>query len=269
MSEINVIYETKNINTVESIYKGLLKLGINQGDTILIHSSLSSLGWTCGGEQAVIMALLQAVGEEGTLVMPSHSGDISDPAKWKNPPVPKQWIEQIYKNMPAFDLDFSPVRGMGRIASLFRTLPNAVRSNHPQVSFSAIGKNAKIITDNHVLTPQLGMNTPLGKLYELKAKVLLLGVGYDSCTSFHLAESLCDKMPKVTMGAAMIENNERVWKWFEDFDYDSDKDFEILGAHFDETGHVRIRRIGNAVCKIFDIKTGVDYAKDWLEKYRF
>jgi aminoglycoside 3-N-acetyltransferase len=158
---------------------------------------------------------------------------------------------------------------MGCIAELFRTLPESIRSNHPQVSFSASGKYAKAVIDNHQLTPQFGMNTPLGKLYELNAKVLLLGVNYDSCTSFHLAEALNEKMPRKKMGTAIIENNKRAWKWFEDFAYDSDQYFEQIGKAFDETSNVILSKVVNAKCIIFNIKAGIDFAGKWLEKNRF
>ncbi|SDN03143.1 Aminoglycoside 3-N-acetyltransferase [Paenibacillus sp. yr247] len=157
--------------------------------------------------------------------MPSHSGEISDPAEWNNPPVPKEWREKIYESMPSFDIDLTPTRGMGRIAELFRTLPESFRSSHPQVSFSASGKYAKTVIDNHQLSPQFGMNSPLGKLYELNAKVLLLGVSFSSCTSFHLAEALNEKMPTKKFGAAITEDKKRVWKWFDDYAYNSDEDF--------------------------------------------
>lgn len=269
MSEQKIIELTQNINTVNSIYNDLLNLGVKDGDVVLVHSSLSSMGWVCGGAPTAIMALQQAVGENGTLVMPAHSGENSDPAEWGNPPIPKEWIPSIYENMPAFDVDLTPTRGMGKIAELFRTLPEVYRSNHPQVSFAAGGKLAKDIIKNHPLTPQFGMKSPLGTMYHLNAKVLLLGVGYDSCTCFHLAEALNDKMPVKRLGSAIIENNKRIWKWFEDFDYDSEEDFEKTGKEFEGTNKVLIGKVGNAQCKVFNIKAGVDFAKEWIESNRF
>jgi aminoglycoside 3-N-acetyltransferase len=268
MSEVDIISKTKEPNTVNSIYRDLTGLGIVNGDILLVHSSLSSLGWVCGGAQSVITALLSAVGDEGTLVMPAHSGDWSDPAEWRNPPVPDEWIHIIYENMPAYRPEITPTRGMGRIAELFRIFPETVRSNNPLLSFCANGRLSIHITDNHPLTPQLGIDSPLGKLYGLKAKVLLLGVGYDSCTSFHLAESLMEEMPVKRTGTAMLVDGVRVWKWFDDFAYDSD-DFESIGKEFEEKHSIKKGMVGNAECRLFEMKDGVDFAREWLLKNRF
>jgi aminoglycoside 3-N-acetyltransferase len=254
MREQKVIKATARMNTVDTLYNDLRKLGVNDGDILLVHSSLSSLGWVCGAAQAVIMALFKAVGEQGTLVMPSHSGDISDPAEWENPPVPAEWVQSIYENMPAFDPHLTPSRGMGRIAELFRTLPQVVRSSHPQLSFSAWGRSSVQITEDHPLTPSLGMGSPLGRIYALNGKVLLLGAGFDSCTSFHLSEALNEKMPLKKMGTALMEGGKRVWKWFEDYDYNSDEDFEKIGEAFENTGKVLSGKVGSADSRLFSIR---------------
>lgn len=273
MSEADIIKATRSPVTIDMLYQDLLHLGVNSGDILLVHSSLSSIGWVCGGAQSVVAALIKATGAEGnrqnngTLVLPAHSGEWSDPDKWENPPVPKEWNQVIYDHMPAFIPEISPARGMGRIAELFRTIPGVIRSNHPQVSFCAKGKCAEHITGMHALSPQLGKESPLGKMYETKAKVLLLGVGYDSCTSFHLAETLLDGMPVKRMGTAMLENDERVWKWFDDYVYNSD-DFDQIGKAFEESGTVKKGRVGNAECRLFEMKDGVDFALNWLQQNR-
>lgn len=269
MSEKDIILKTSQPITIKRIKEDLIRLGINPGDTILVHSSLSNIGWVCGGAQAVISSLLEVIGDLGTLIMPAHSGEWSNPEDWENPPVPKEWIPIIQENMPAFHPDLTPTRGMGRIAELFRTFSNTLRSNHPQVSFSAKGRLAKEIVQEHLLTPQFGMtSSPLGKMYNIETKILLLGVGYDSCTSFHLAETQVKDMPKERMGTAMLENGTRVWKWFEDYEYDAD-DFEKLGKAFEDKYFVQKGTVGNAQCKLFDMREGVDFAKLWLEKNRF
>ncbi len=87
MKEQDVILKTIKPNTVESLINEFKGMGISKGDVLLTHSSLSSLGWVCGEQVAVVTALLKVLGQEGTLVMPAHTGGNSDPEKWENPPV--------------------------------------------------------------------------------------------------------------------------------------------------------------------------------------
>ncbi|MCT4575253.1 MAG: AAC(3) family N-acetyltransferase [Alphaproteobacteria bacterium] len=130
------ILKSENPYTKEILANEFRKLGIKKGMTLLLHSSLSSIGWVCGKELAVIDALMDVLTEEGTLVMPAHSGEYSDPTYWGNPPVPKEWLQTIKDNMPAFDINNSRTKGIGIIPETFRNYNNVVRSNHPQVSFS-------------------------------------------------------------------------------------------------------------------------------------
>lgn len=267
MSEYDVIKKTKKPQSTSSLVEDLRRIGIEEGDIVLVHSSLSSIGWVCGEDVGLIEALLEVVGKGGTVCMPAHSSANSDPAQWCNPPVPKDWIETIYDNMPAFDKEKTPTRGIGRVPESFRKYPGSCRSDHPQTSFVANGKLAKEITKNHSLTPQFGKETPLGMMYKLDAKVLLLGVEYESSTCFHMAETLVGTLDKVKMGAAMMEDGKRVWKWFEDIDYDNE-DFNKLGSDFEK--HIKISNgfIGNASSKLFDIRSAIDYAVDWLKVNR-
>ncbi len=267
MSELDVIQKTKVPVTLSLLDRDFKKLGIDKGDIILVHSSLSAIGWVCGEERTVIEALLAAVGDEGTVCMPAHSSGNSDPAGWANPPVPGEWNQVIYDSMPAYDPQITPTRGIGRIAEQFRSYPGTLRSNHPHTSFTANGKYAQEITEGHILTPQFGMGSPLGMLYQLDAKVLLLGAAYASCTCFHMGEVLCGKIPKVRQGAAMEVNGSREWVWFDDYEYDND-DFILLGNDFENEFEVIKEKAGNADCKLFGIRAAVDYAAKWLVKHR-
>src|ERR1700757_4146836 len=95
-SEAKVIENTKGLPaTSRSIIEDLVSLGIRRGNVLLIHSSLSALGWVCGGAPAVIYALLDTLGATGTLAMPTHSTHLTDPATWTSPPVPDSWWQII------------------------------------------------------------------------------------------------------------------------------------------------------------------------------
>lgn len=254
--------------TINKIVIDLKKLGVEKGDILIVHSSLSKIGYVCGDECALIKALLEAVGSDGTIVMPSHTTVLSNPEDWVKPPVPEEWFETIINEMPPFDILCTPTFGIGRVPEVFRKFSNTLRSNHPQGSFTANGKMADYIVYKHELTPQFGDDSPLGSLYELNAKVLLIGVDYNRCTSFHLSEARNEYMSKIKMGAPIIEDNKRIWKWFYDYDYDND-DFIDLGNDFENRNKVELGKIGMADCKLFDMKLCVDFGLEWLKKNRF
>ncbi len=271
MSEKAVVDRTPDSPvTLTSLVADLSALGVEPGMTLIVHSSLSSLGWVCGGPQAVALALENVLTPEGTLVMPTHSGALSDPAGWQHPPVPEVWWETIRQTMPAFDTALTPTRKMGAIPETFRKQNGVLRSSHPQSSFAAWGKHAEFVTANHSLEFSLGERSPLARVYELDGWVLLLGVGHDNNTSIHLAEYRAEYPAKraVRQGAPVMRDGRREWVEFEDIDVSSD-DFSALGAQFGaETGCVRSGRVGSAIARLMPQRPLIDFAVRWLERNR-
>ena len=92
MREKDLIDRTSEPRTRRSLAADLRQLGLEPGAVVIVHSSLSSLGWVCGGSVAVALALMDVLTESGTLVIPTHSAEYSDPGKWENPPVPESWL---------------------------------------------------------------------------------------------------------------------------------------------------------------------------------
>ena len=272
MPEGQAVQRTKNPATVESLQADFEALGIKKGMVLLVHSSLSAIGWVCGGAVAVIIALQEVLGKTGTLVMPTHSTDLSDPSQWENPPVPKSWWQTIRETMPAYDPDLTPTRSMGKIAETFRKQKGVLRSAHPQSSFCARGPQAASIINNHALAYGFGEHSPLARIYDLQGFVLLLGVNHSSNTSIHLAEYRADFPSKrlVQEGAPISQAGSRTWTTFEDIDVD-DSDFDHLGEDLlrsDAGKVVRCGKVGIAGCQLMPQPAVVDFAVDWLEKNR-
>jgi aminoglycoside 3-N-acetyltransferase len=145
----------------------LRELGVTPGNVLLVHTSFSKVGPVEDGPWGLIGALQAALGPHGTLVMPSMADDDDHP----------------------FDPRKTPCLEMGVVADTFWRMPNVLRSDSPH-AFAAIGPEAARITADHPLDVPHGLNSPVGRVYELDGQILMLGVGHDANTTIHLAEGL-------------------------------------------------------------------------------
>lgn len=240
--------------------------GVRQGDVLIAHSSLSSLGWVCGGAAAVIEALLLVLASDGTLVMPAHSADLTDPSNWQNPPVPRSWWEEIRRSMPAFDARRTPTRKMGVIAELFRSWPGALRSDHPTSSFAAWGSDAEFVIAEQPIADPMGEKSPLARVCELDGKVLLLGVGHDKNTSLHLAErkAFGAAQRRMRNGSPITVRGERRWIEYDEPIARSD-DFVALGEAF-EADRANVARSGPV--RVMSQRMLVEFGAVWLRAHR-
>ena len=269
MSEAEVINRTRTPLTFASLVEQFTALGLSAGQTILVHCSMSRMGWIAGGAETVVSALLSVLTPEGTLMMPTHSGSNSDPARWMAPPVPDSWWPVIREHTPAFNPVTTPTRGMGAVAELFRTWPGVMRSNHPTASFAATGLYAHKLVSDHRLDACLGNGSPLSKLYDLDGSVLLLGVGHSNNTSLHLAEYRADWPGKafVKQASAMLVEGERQWVEYEDLDLD-DSDFGEIGTAYELAHPPPPAKVGEARARLFKQRLLVDFAVGWIERNR-
>ena len=244
-------------------------VGMKKGQSVEVHTSLSSMGFVCGGPQMVIEALLETVGEEGTIMMPTQSWKNLDPTCGVHWEEPEEWWQVIRDNWPAYDKNITPTNTMGAVAEMFRKWPGALRSDHPARSVAAWGKHAEYLTKNHDLSNIFGEGSPIGKLYELDGYVLLIGVGYDKNTSIHLADVRADYPGKhfCTEHSAVMENGKRVWKAYDTLFVDGE-DFDAIGEAFEKAYPVGKAALGNGVIRLMKQREIVDFATAWIEKNR-
>jgi aminoglycoside 3-N-acetyltransferase len=153
---------------------------------------------------------------------------------------------------------------MGRLAELVRTWPGATRSDHPQVSFAAVGARAAEVVRGQRLDDALGERSPLGAVHRLDGKVLLLGCGHDSNTSLHLAEWRQPDPPRQQTGASLCQPG-GAGRWVTWTDVAEDEgDFERIGADFEATGGATAGPVGDATARLMPQRALVAFATDWI-----
>jgi aminoglycoside 3-N-acetyltransferase len=158
--------------TRAKLVRDLRHLGVRPGGLLLVHSSLSALGFVPGGPRTVIRALLEALGPEGTLVIPTHS-----------------W-EEMAAGCRTFDVRRTGVC-VGTIPEYFRSYPGVIRSLHPTHSVAALGPLAGWLTADHEssATP-CGAGSPYAKLLDRDGQILFLGATLRSNTAYYTVEAL-------------------------------------------------------------------------------
>jgi len=224
------------------ILSGLLELGVEQGDRVLVHSSLAALGKVDGGADTVIDALLEAVSPEGLVVMPT------------------------FACKPPFDRR-SSATALGAIADSFRRRPEAVRSLHPTHSVAAIGRGAaELIADHEKAPTAYAEGTPYYKLARSGGKVLLMGVDQDRNTTLHAAEALTGAAYLKDITSAYIDDEGREVVIPIAAMAGPHRDFIGLDRLFRERGIMRTGRIGNAVCRLMDAGPMLDAAIEAMQQ---
>lgn len=261
MSDYDVIATSTAPLTTPILIDEFRRIGVDAGMSILLHSSLSRLGYVVGGAASVIDALLHILTPSGTLMVPTHSDDNTEPSYWQAPPVPPDWWPIIRATMPAYHPAYSPTRGMGRIPDTLRQYPGAKRSAHPALSFAAVGAYADFLTDGHSLEHGLGEHSPLARLYDLDGWILLLGVDHSNNTSLHLAEERAEWPGKAfeRQGSAMLVNGERQWVEYESLCYEY-ADFAKIGDSYELAHEILRHTIGKATVRFLKQRPLVDDA---------
>ncbi|HZU14341.1 MAG TPA: AAC(3) family N-acetyltransferase [Chloroflexota bacterium] len=227
--------------TREDLVHDLRRLGVEPGMTVLVHSSLSSLGWVEGGAETVIDALLEAVGPEGTVLVPTLTGTEED-----GPEHP-----------PRFDPATSPC-WTGTIPETFRRREAAERSMHPTHSVAGIGNDTRTLIEGHahVATP-CAADSPYGRLADRGGRILLLGVTHESNTCLHMVEEQahapyhmqpepCPCYIKREDGTwEEVVTGLHLWRW--------DRNFPKIDPLLTAAGAQKTGRVGQAESRLVDV----------------
>ena len=228
------------IVTKSIIKDKFMELGLKEGDNVLVHSSLKSLGYVKDGIETVINAMIETIGKEGTLMVPTFTPTL------------------------AFDLNNTPSQ-MGVISEKVRQMNGALRSNQPSHSFAAIGRNAKFLVRDHEKTTALGKDSPIAKLLSLDGYVLLIGVGHDKNSLIHLAEILAivPYMINSSYRQMVVRDGKKKKVKLEELPKCSTS-FTNIDPYME--GHVKKTKINESTLTLFKAKDCVDVCRNLLGK---
>ncbi|GAA3820905.1 aminoglycoside N(3)-acetyltransferase [Streptomyces phyllanthi] len=253
-----------------SLEADLRSLGCGRASTLLVHASLRSVGPVRGGARTVVRALRSALGSDGTLAVPTFTPGNSLTSRTylaRTQDMSERRLAEFQDGMEPFEAASTPSEGMGAIAEHVRTAEGAARSVHPQTSFAALGPRATRITAHHARDCLLGERSPLGRLYECGADILLLGVGFEVCSAFHLAEYRVSA-PTRRYDCKVMGRSAPCWTSFVDVDLD-DSDFGELGLWLetltsDGRSPIARGRVGAADSRLVPLRWAVDAAVTWM-----
>lgn len=215
--------------TYDVLRGGFRGLGLDSGDSVIVHSSLSSLGWVAGGAETVVDALCDTVDDAGTVMMPTFT-------RYDQP----------------YDPDESPST-VGAITEAFRKRDGTVRSGHPTKSVAAAGPNATSLTSDHGLRDSIGPESPIHRIIaERDAAILLLGVDHTTNSALHIAERLADLPYRDQFAETTIRRADGPTETVEVNKVHCSRGFGVVGSIAKRLGIEREGHVGDATARLLD-----------------
>jgi aminoglycoside 3-N-acetyltransferase len=243
--------------SAEDLLEGWRRAGVETGMHLVVHSSLSGLGAVCGGAATVVASIRDAVGADGTVVVPSFTPQVSDPEPDRRG-VPDAAVRARRDAVPVFTPALpSP---MGAIAEAVRCLPDAVRSRHPQASVAAVGARAQAIAADQPLHFALGPGSPFARLADLDGRILLVGVGHNRNSFLHSAETLVPHRRLKLRRFPVLCGGERIWCETLDVGDDNDVHFPVVGEEFERHARTAATTVGGARVVLLSARQFVPFA---------
>jgi aminoglycoside 3-N-acetyltransferase len=233
---------TKNMIHRDALIEQLLELGVQPGGVLLVHTSFSKVKPVEGGPLGLISALSSVLGLQGTLVMPSMSYDDDHP----------------------FDKTKSHCMEMGIVADTFWRLPGVLRSDNNH-AFAAVGPHAEEILAPHPIDVPHGLDSPVGRVYELDGQVLLLGVNHGSNTSIHLCENMAGVRYRRDKYLTILKDGKPTRFDYREIDHCC-HNFSLVDGWLDEQGLQRRGKVGHADARLIRSRAIVEVVTERLKE---
>lgn len=256
--------DNRPVVTLTELVASFRGLGLDRGLTVMAHSSLSAFGWVEGGPETVLRALLEVLGPEGTLCLPTLCQRDKE------------------RRFETWDMATSP-SDVGRLTEVFRLWPGAIRSDHATHSVSALGPLAESITAGHAAAygrpgpwgpAAFGHGSPWDQFYRLNVRYCFFGVSFRVNTMRHYIQSV---LVEALLAAAPLERRaglaERLTGWCKPGVWPNWDD-EKMEARLASQGLVRYAPVGAATCRAIPARTLVEETlrilraerEDWLDE---
>ena len=237
--------------TKQDLMNHLSEMGVDPKGTLLVHSSMKSIGQVEGGADTVLDALMEYM-KDGLLIFPTHTWD------------------RVSLEKPVYDADIT-ASCVGLLTNMFRKREGVVRSLHPTHSVAAYGRDAEAYTageeNTHSPCPREGC---WGRLYDRKAQILMLGCGLERYTFLHSVAEWVDVPGRLTesvhelYSVAPDGTKYNVWQ-HRHAGVNSDW-FVKMEEEYAQRGALSYGHFGDAKCLLVDAVKSADIALEWLEK---
>ena len=231
-----------NMIHTDALIQQLLELGVQPGGVLLVHTAFSKVRPVEGRPTGLISALHSALGSDGTLVMPSMS----------------------YDDDHVFDKAQSHCAQLGVVADTFWRLPSVLRSDNNH-AFAAEGPLANKILAPHPIDIPHGLDSPVGRVYELDGQVLLLGVDHGANTTIHLCENMAGVRYRREKYLTVLKDGKPTRFEYREIDHCCEK-FSLVDGCLDERGLQRRGKVGYADARLICSKDIVDVVTKRLKR---
>jgi aminoglycoside 3-N-acetyltransferase len=251
----------------------LRRLGLERGDTVMVHAAMRRVGPLLNGPDALVNALLDAVGPAGTVVAYTSWDTLHDDLLDDGGRVLDAWRAHV----PPFDpLRSRATRLNGALPEFLRTTPGALRSGNPGASVAAVGAQAAPLTADHPQDFGYGPGTPLSRLLDLDGKVLMVGAPWDTMTLLHHAEHLAALPGKRVIDVEVPFASPRGTRWQMVREFDTSEPvidalpedcFEQIVQAFVAAGGGQQGLVGRAPSLLVPARAVCAFGVQWLEDF--